>query len=709
MKERNSTNCNCNHSNCKTSCDCENELLNKSTTSDKCHDDECHDDCCCGETCHDDECHDDCCGSKKGSNKNKVHVDIGCSCCDHDCDDEDNDNSTKKEIIRLIIAGTVFIIGLILSHFNLPQFVVMAVFAVCLVVSGMSVYTKAFKNILKGKVFDENFLMSVASISAFCIGQFSESALVLLFNQIGELLENVATDKSKKSITDLMDLRPDYANLVKNGKVSKVSPEKVKIGDIIEILPGEKIPLDGEIVEGSSLINTSGLTGEAVPRRFSMGDEIKSGYVNTDSILKVKVTKLFCESTVSKIIELVQHSVSKKAKTESFITKFAKVYTPIVTISALLLALIPPIFFGGTLTDWIYRGVIFLVVSCPCALVVSVPLTYFAGIGAASFNGILVKGGNYLEALSKAKTVVFDKTGTLTKGVFEVTEINNEQNITKEKFLNLAATAQILSTHPIAKSIVAASDIKNDREKIKDFQEIAGMGIIATTDFGKIVEGNSKLMERENISYKKSNSNGTIVYVALDGVYLGNLVISDIIKSHAKESIQNFKHQGILKTYMLTGDNKKTAKTVANEISIDEVYSELLPEDKVKNLEKAINDNSGTCVFVGDGINDAPVLARADVGIAMGGIGSDAAVEAADVVIMDDNPMKISTAIKISKYVKLVVLVNIIFALTVKFAVLILGAFGYANILEAVFADTGVTLIAVLNSLTVLIKRKHFN
>lgn len=692
MKSPNFSEIKNNHLNCKTSCDCDKKI--KETEHCSC---DCHNDCC-----HDDDC---CCIKPK----HKPNVKIGCSCgCHDDCDDNDSDGNIKKEVTRLIVAGAIFIIGLVLKQLDVPSLFTMIVFGVCLVTSGLSVYTKAFKNILKGKVFDENFLMSVASIAAFSIGQFSESALVLLFNQVGELLQNIATENSKKSITDLMDLRPDYANLVNGNKISKVSPEKVKIGSLIEIRPGEKVPLDGIIVEGSSLVNTSGLTGESVPRTFKIGDELKSGYINENSVLKIKVSKPFSESTVSKIIELVEHSVSKKAKTESFITKFARIYTPIITISALLLSVIPPLFFAGAFAEWIYRGVIFLVVSCPCALVVSVPLTYFSGIGAASYNGILVKGGNYLETLSKVKTVVFDKTGTLTKGVFEVTKINNKSSLSDEEFLNLASNAQLLSSHPIAKSIIAASNKTFKSENIEEYNEIAGMGIIAKTASGTITEGNEKLMIRENISFEKENSTNTTIYVALNNKYLGSIEISDIIKETSKETIDDLKNLGI-KAVMLTGDQEKVAKETANKLSIDEFHSELLPQDKVNELEKKLNKADGSCVFVGDGINDAPVLARADVGIAMGGLGSDAAVEACDIAIMNDDPKKIVAALKISKYVKKIVLINIIFALSVKFAVLILGAFGYANILEAVFADTGVTLIAVLNSLTVLLRRKKFN
>lgn len=624
----------------------------------------------------------------------------GCSC-------EQKNGDEDKEIIRLIAAAVIFTAGMVFSKLSFPNSLIIVIFALCLIISGAEVFIKAIKNIFKGKIFDENLLMSVASIAAFCIGQYPESAAVLLFYQLGEFLEDLATKKSKKSITELMDLRPDYANLKTENGTEKVDPEKIKIGDVIEVRPGEKVPLDGKVIDGSSLVDTSGLTGEPVPRLFETGSDLKSGYVNGDGLLTVKVEKAYGESTVAKIIDLVENASDKKAQAENFITKFARVYTPIVVTAAILIAFIPTLFFSQPFYGWLYRAVVFLVVSCPCALVVSVPLGYFAGIGAASYNGILVKGGNYLELLGKVKTVVFDKTGTLTKGVFEVTNTVCENGTDRNTLLETAALAQILSSHPIAKSIIKASGKEPKRERVLTFENIAGMGVIAKTDIGVIAAGNAKLMGREKIKFTECNKNGTLVYVAIDGVFLGCIVISDVVKDGAKEGISRIKALGVSKTAMLTGDRKSSAEVVANELGIDEVHADLLPQDKVSEFEKAAS--FGTAAFVGDGINDAPVLARADVGIAMGGIGSDAAVEAADVVIMDDDPSRVASAVAVSRYVHRIVIENIVFALAIKFAILILGAFGLANIWEAVFADTGVTLIAVVNSLRVLVRRNKFN
>lgn len=637
-------------------------------------------------------------------NDNHSHCDCpNCGYCH-----EAHEGNDKAEIIRLIAAAVIFAAGIILSKLSVPEIIPAIIFAVCLIISGYRVFWSAVKNILKGKVFDENFLMAVASIAAFCIGQFSESAAVLLFYQVGEFLQDLATDRSKKSISDLMNLRPDYANLKTDNGFTKVAPEKVKKGDIIEIKPGEKVPLDGMIVEGASLLDTSGLTGEAVPRSFKVGDEIKSGFVNTDSVIAVKVTKEFSESTVSKIINLVENASSKKATAENFITKFARIYTPIVTSAALLIAVIPPLFLGQVFADWLYRAVVFLVVSCPCALVVSVPLGYFAGIGAASHNGVLIKGGNYLEMLSNVDTIVFDKTGTLTKGVFEVTNISCENGVTREKLLETAALAQTLSNHPIAKSIMKAFGKTPERSRISDFKEEAGMGVSAKADIGTVFAGNEKLMKLKNIEFTPNKENGTLVYIALDNKFLGSIVISDIVKDNSPAAVSALKELGIKNTVMLTGDRKSAADIIGSKIGLDEVHAELLPGEKVSEYEKIASGSDLRTAYVGDGINDAPVLARSDVGIAMGGIGSDAAVEAADIVIMDDDPLRLASAVKISRYVRRIVKENIVFALAVKFAVLILGAVGIANIWAAVFADTGVTLIAVFNSLRTLINKKKF-
>jgi Zn2+/Cd2+-exporting ATPase len=622
-------------------------------------------------------------------------------------EDEKTEKGLSGELVRLILAATVFAVGVISAFLNMPKSALIIIFAACLVISGKDVFLKAVRNITTGQVFDENLLMTIAAIGAFAIGQFEESAAVLIFYQVGEFFQNLATDNSKKSISDLMNLRPDYANLKTDSGILKVSPADVTIGDVIEILPGERMPLDGVVLEGHSLVDTSGLTGEPTPREISQGDSVTGGFVNGDGLLTVKVEKDYGESTVAKIINLVENAGSKKAKAENFITKFARIYTPTVTGAALLIAVLPPILFAQPFSTWLYRAIIFLVVSCPCALVVSVPLGFFAGIGAASHNGILVKGGNFLEKLASVDTVVFDKTGTLTKGVFEVVDTVCAEGITSKELIETAALAQIMSNHPIAKSIIKAAGGESDRERVKDFSEIAGMGVIAVTDAGAIAAGNDKLMARENISYEKCPKEGTVVYVARDGKYLGCIIISDIIKSGAKKAIESIKSLGVKRTVMLTGDRESAAKAVAQAVGIDDVRAELMPDEKVSEFEKAV---SGTHIaaYVGDGINDAPVLARADIGIAMGGIGSDAAVEAADIVIMDDDPSRLSTAIRISSYVRMIVRQNIAFALIVKFAVLILDTMGIVNIWAAVFADTGVALLAVLNSLRILIRRDKF-
>ena len=559
---------------------------------------------------------------------------------------------------------------------------------------------KALKNASKGRVFDENFLMTVATIGAFSISEYPEAVAVMLFYEIGETIQGYAVNKSRSSISSLMDIRADYANIIIDGKEKKVSPETVKVEDIILVKPGEKIPLDGIVVEGESFVDTSALTGESVPRKIAVNDEILSGGINTNGVLKVKVTKKFGESTVSRILEMVENAANKKANTEKFITKFAKVYTPIVVALAILIAVVPSIFIKDALfSTWLYRALVFLVVSCPCALVVSVPLGFFAGIGGASKKGVLVKGSNYLELLKDLETVVFDKTGTLTEGVFTVTEINTN-NIQKEKLIEVAAMAESFSNHPIAISIIKEYGKEIDKEVIEEYEEIAGHGIKAVINNEEVLIGNAKLMNQFNISYNEVDSIGTVVYCAINGEFKGSIVISDKIKENADEALINLKAAGVKKTVMLTGDNKKTAEKVGEKVNIDEVHSELLPLGKVKEVEKLLkaSNKNGRLAFVGDGVNDAPVLARADIGIAMGGIGSDAAIEAADVVLMKDDINALVDAINVSKKTNKILWQNIIFALGVKVIVMVLGTFGIANMWTAVFADVGVTIIAIINS-----------
>ena len=568
-----------------------------------------------------------------------------------------------------------------------------------LLIGGKVVLT-AIKNIARGQLFDENFLMTVATIGAFSISEYPEAVAVMLFYEIGETIQGYAVNKSRSSISSLMDIRADYANIIIDGKEKKVSPETVKVEDIILVKPGEKIPLDGIVVEGESFVDTSALTGESVPRKIAVNDEILSGGINTNGVLKVKVTKKFGESTVSRILEMVENAANKKANTEKFITKFAKVYTPIVVALAILIAVVPSIFIKDALfSTWLYRALVFLVVSCPCALVVSVPLGFFAGIGGASKKGVLVKGSNYLELLKDLETVVFDKTGTLTEGVFTVTEINTN-NIQKEKLIEVAAMAESFSNHPIAISIIKEYGKEIDKEVIEEYEEIAGHGIKAVINNEEILIGNAKLMNQFNISYNEVDSIGTVVYCAINGEFKGSIVISDKIKENAAEALINLKAAGVKKTVMLTGDNKKTAEKVGEKVNIDEVHSELLPLGKVKEVEKLLkaSNKNGRLAFVGDGVNDAPVLARADIGIAMGGIGSDAAIEAADVVLMKDDINALVDAINVSKKTNKILWQNIIFALGVKVIVMVLGTFGIANMWTAVFADVGVTIIAIINS-----------
>lgn len=609
-----------------------------------------------------------------------------------------NVQKAKFEVKPTLIIGTILYLIAVIGDFKGALALILFV-ASYLLIGGKVVLT-AIKNIARGQLFDENFLMTVATIGAFSISEYPEAVAVMLFYEIGETIQGYAVNKSRSSISSLMDIRADYANIIIDGKEKKVSPETVKVEDIILVKPGEKIPLDGIVVEGESFVDTSALTGESVPRKIAVNDEILSGGINTNGVLKVKVTKKFGESTVSRILEMVENAANKKANTEKFITKFAKVYTPIVVALAILIAVVPSIFIKDALfSTWLYRALVFLVVSCPCALVVSVPLGFFAGIGGASKKGVLVKGSNYLELLKDLETVVFDKTGTLTEGVFTVTEINTN-NIQKEKLIEIAAMAESFSNHPIAISIIKEYGKEIDKEVIEEYEEIAGHGIKAVINNEEVLIGNAKLMNQFNISYNEVDSIGTVVYCAINGEFKGSIVISDKIKENADEALINLKAAGVKKTVMLTGDNKKTAEKVGEKVNIDEVHSELLPLGKVKEVEKLLkaSNKNGRLAFVGDGVNDAPVLARADIGIAMGGIGSDAAIEAADVVLMKDDINALVDAINVSKKTNKILWQNIIFALGVKVIVMVLGTFGIANMWTAVFADVGVTIIAIINS-----------
>lgn len=624
-------------------------------------------------------------------------------------------NKESNEIIKKIIIGSLlFITGFFISkNNNLLRFII---FFVSYIVIGGDVLITAFKNIKKGQVFDENFLMSIATIGAFLIGEYPEGVAVMLFYQLGEFFQNMAVYKSRNSIVDLMNIKPDYANLKVNNNIEKVSPESVKIGDLIIVKPGEKVPLDGKIIEGNSTFDTSTLTGESIPRDIISGDEVLSGYINISSLITIKVSKPFYESTISKILDLVENATSKKSKTEQFITKFARYYTPSVVIIALIIAFIPPfIVQNATFSEWFYRALVFLVISCPCALVISIPLGFFGGIGSASKHGILIKGANYLEALNNVDTVVMDKTGTLTKGIFKVTEINLsnnlKENFTKNKLLKYVAHAESFSNHPIAKSIVNEYEKDGniiDKNILTDFKEISGYGVKVKIEEDNIVVGNLQLMKLENILVDEKESLGTTVYIGINGNYIGNILIADEIKEDSASAIINMKNNGIKNITMLTGDTKNIGESIAKKLNIDKVYAELLPHQKVEKLEdifKENNNNKNKIAFVGDGINDAPVLARADIGIAMGGLGSDAAIEAADIVIMNDEPSKIVTSIKIAKNTRKIVWQNITFTLIIKIIVLILGAGGIASIWEAVFADVGVALLAILNA-TRIIKKK---
>ena len=611
----------------------------------------------------------------------------------------------KKMLIRIIIAAVLIVVFSLLPAEGYLRFVL---FMIPYLVIGYDILKKAFKGILNKQVFDENFLMAVATVGAILLGDYSEGVAVMLFYQIGELFQSYAVGKSRRNISELMDIRPDYANIEKDGTLEQVDPDEVEIGTIIVVQPGEKVPIDGVIIEGISTLNTSALTGESLPRDAKAGDEVISGCINMTGLLKIRTTKEFGESTVSKILELVENSSSRKSKSENFISKFAKYYTPAVCYGALALAFIPPIVLlimgkPAMWGDWIYRALTFLVISCPCALVISIPLSFFAGIGGASNQGILVKGSNYLETLAQTKYVVFDKTGTMTQGVFEVSGIHHNE-MPDEKLLEYAALAECSSSHPISKSLQKAYGKPIDRNRVTDIEEISGNGVIAKVDGMSVAAGNTKLMNRLGIAYQDCHHVGTVVHMAIDGKYAGHILISDIIKPHAKEAIAELKKAGISKTVMLTGDSKRVADQIAEELGIQEVYSELLPADKVSRVEELLNQKSekDKLAFVGDGINDAPVLSRADIGIAMGALGSDAAIEAADIVLMDDDPLKISKAIKIARKCIRIVYENIYFAIGIKVLCLILGALGIANMWMAIFADVGVMILAVLNAIRTL-------
>ena len=608
----------------------------------------------------------------------------------------------NKDFIKIIIAFILFLIAIIINFNN--ELINNILYIISYIIVGLEIIQNAVKNIIKGKVFDENFLMTVATIGAFAIGEYPEAVAVMLFYQVGELFQNYAVDKSKKSISNLMDIRPDFANLQKSDKIEKVNPEEIKIGDIIIVKPGEKVPLDGKVIEGKSSLDTKALTGESLPHEVQKGEEVLSGAINLNGVLKIQVTKEFGQSTVSKILDLVENASSKKAKSENFITKFAAYYTPIVVIIAIILAILPPLVINGaTFTDWIYRALSFLVVSCPCALVISIPLSFFGGIGGASKVGILIKGSNYLEQLSNTEIVVFDKTGTLTKGVFEVQKVE-PININKQELLKIAAYSEYYSNHPIAVSIQKAYNSNIDEKKIIKTQELAGLGVAAKIEDKDILVGNEKLMQENQIKFEKCNEIGTILYIAINGKYEGYILIADKIKKDSIEAIKKLKQNNIKQTIMLTGDKKDVGENVAQKLGIDKVYTQLLPDGKVEKVEELLKQKSekGKLAFVGDGINDAPVLAISDIGIAMGGLGSDAAIEAADIVIMTDEPSKIVNAIKISKKTMKIVKENIVFSIFIKVLILILSALGITSMWEAVFADVGVSIIAILNALRLI-------
>ena len=611
----------------------------------------------------------------------------------------------KKMLIRIIVAAVLIVL---FSKLPIDGYVRFGLFMIPYLVIGYDILQKAFKGIRNKQVFGENFLMAVATVGAILLGDYSEGVAVMLFYQIGELFQSYAVGKSRRNISELMDIRPDYANIEVDGKLEQVDPDEVEIGTVIVVQPGEKVPIDGVIIDGVSILNTSALTGESLPRDAKAGDEVISGCINMTGVLKIRTIREFGESTVSKILELVENSSSRKSKSENFISKFAKYYTPVVCYGALALAFIPPIVLlimgkPAMWGDWIYRALTFLVISCPCALVISIPLSFFAGIGGASNQGVLVKGSNYLETLAQTSYVVFDKTGTMTQGVFEVSGVHHNE-ISDEKLLEYAALAECSSSHPISKSLQKAYGKPIDRNRVTDIEEISGNGVTAKVDGISVAAGNAKLMKRLGISYQECHHVGTVIHMAVDGKYEGHILISDILKPHAKEAIAELKKAGIKKTVMLTGDSKRVADQVAKELGIGEVYSELLPADKVSKVEELLHQKSEKekLAFVGDGINDAPVLSRADIGIAMGALGSDAAIEAADIVLMDDDPLKISKAIKIARKCIHIVYENIYFAIGIKILCLILGALGIANMWMAIFADVGVMIIAVLNAIRTL-------
>lgn len=616
----------------------------------------------------------------------------------------------KKVLIRILVAAALMIV---FSKLPVEGYIRFLLFMIPYLVIGYDILKKAVKGILNRQVFDENFLMAVATVGAIVLGNYTEGVAVMLFYQIGELFQSYAVGKSRRNISELMDIRPDYANIERDGKLEKVDPDEVEIGSVIVVQPGEKIPIDGVVTEGKTTLNTSALTGESLPREVAPGDEVISGCINMTGVLKIRTTKEFGESTVSKILDLVENSSSKKSRSEHFISKFARYYTPAVCYGALALAVLPPLvrmFAMGLAPEWgnwIYRALTFLVISCPCALVISIPLSFFAGIGGASRDGILVKGSNYLETLAQTKYVVFDKTGTMTQGVFEVSGVHHNE-MEEARLLEYAALAESASSHPISKSLQKAYGKAIDRSRVTDIEEISGNGVTAKVDGIPVAAGNAKLMERLGIAYKECHHVGTVVHMAVNGAYAGHILISDLLKPNAKEAITSLKRAGIEKTVMLTGDSKKVADQVAKELGIGEVYSELLPADKVSKVEELLKEKNAKAklVFVGDGINDAPVLSRADIGIAMGALGSDAAIEAADVVLMDDDPLKISKAIRIARKCMRIVYENIYFAIGIKVLCLILGALGIANMWLAIFADVGVMVLAVLNAIRVLFVKK---
>ncbi|MCI7043168.1 MAG: cadmium-translocating P-type ATPase [Lachnospiraceae bacterium] len=615
----------------------------------------------------------------------------------------------KKVLIRIIAAAVLMIL---FSLLPIEGYLAFGLFMIPYLIIGYDILKKAVKGILNRQVFDENFLMAVATVGAIILGDYKEGVAVMLFYQIGELFQGYAVGKSRKNISELMDIRPDYANVEKDGKLEKVDPDEVETGSVIVVMPGEKIPIDGTIIEGNTTLNTSALTGESLPREAKEGDDVISGCINMTGVLKIRTTREFGESTVSKILELVENSSSRKSRSENFISRFARVYTPAVCYGAAALAILPPvvrIFMGITPQwgEWIYRALTFLVISCPCALVISIPLSFFAGIGGASREGVLVKGSNYLETLSQTRYVVFDKTGTMTQGVFEVSGVYHNQ-MPEDKLIEYAAYAESFSSHPISKSLKNAYGKEIDRTRVTDVEEISGKGVVARVDGVPVAVGNHKLMEELGLGWKECDQAGTVVHMAVDGSYAGCILISDLLKPHAKEAISELKKAGVKKSVMLTGDAKKVADQVAEELGIHEVYSELLPADKVNKVEELLSQKSDKerLAFVGDGINDAPVLSRADIGIAMGALGSDAAIEAADVVLMDDDPLKIAKAIKISRKCVRIVYENIYFAIGIKIICLVLGALGIANMWLAIFADVGVMVIAVLNAIRALFVKK---